>query len=115
MPYNPKNQLSLAGGVPYNVVNGTGSKEQLITMAKVESNFQENRANKIKIGDSSPIAPGGGLAAHEAKGGHLLERHVGKTDEELVKRLEEQSYITGASTFYDRATAERLIQIVIIN
>lgn len=37
LPYNPKNQLSLAGGVPYNVVNGVGLKEQLITMAKVES------------------------------------------------------------------------------
>ncbi|WP_148357604.1 ribonuclease YeeF family protein [Peribacillus simplex] len=113
LPYNPKNQLSLAGGVPYNVVNGAGLKEQLISMARVESNFQENRANKIKIGDSSPIAPGGGLAAHEAKGGHLLERHVGKTDEELVKRLEEQSYITGASTFYDRATAERLVNLAL--
>lgn len=37
LPYNPKNQLSLAGGVPYNVVNGVGLKEQLISMAKVES------------------------------------------------------------------------------
>ncbi|WP_342614461.1 T7SS effector LXG polymorphic toxin [Peribacillus frigoritolerans] len=37
LPYNPKNQLSMAGGVPYNVVNGAGLKEQLITMAKVES------------------------------------------------------------------------------
>ncbi|MFE4143894.1 T7SS effector LXG polymorphic toxin [Peribacillus sp. YIM B13472] len=36
LPYNPKNQLSLAGGVPYNVVNGVGLKEQLISMAKVE-------------------------------------------------------------------------------
>lgn len=37
LPYNPKNQLSLAGGVPYNVVNGAGLKEQLISMARVES------------------------------------------------------------------------------
>ncbi|MFS0811128.1 HNH/ENDO VII family nuclease [Peribacillus phoenicis] len=36
MPYNPKNQLSLAGGVPYNVVNGAGLKDQLISMARVE-------------------------------------------------------------------------------
>ncbi|WP_342602828.1 T7SS effector LXG polymorphic toxin [Peribacillus sp. FSL E2-0159] len=36
LPYNPKNQLSLAGGVPYNVVNGTGLKDQLISMARVE-------------------------------------------------------------------------------
>ncbi|MFE4352047.1 T7SS effector LXG polymorphic toxin [Peribacillus butanolivorans] len=37
LPYNPKNHLSLAGGVPYNVVNSTGLKEQLISMARVES------------------------------------------------------------------------------
>ncbi|MFD6441566.1 T7SS effector LXG polymorphic toxin, partial [Peribacillus sp. NPDC060186] len=37
LPYNPKNQVSLAGAVPYNVVNGTGLKEQLISMARVES------------------------------------------------------------------------------
>ncbi|CAH0173078.1 Ribonuclease YobL [Peribacillus simplex] len=36
LPYNPKNQLSLAGGVPYNVVNGAGLKDQLISMARVE-------------------------------------------------------------------------------
>ncbi|WP_057913841.1 T7SS effector LXG polymorphic toxin [Peribacillus muralis] len=35
LPYNPKNQLSMAGGVPYNVVDGVGLKDQLISMAKV--------------------------------------------------------------------------------
>ncbi|MCR8868363.1 T7SS effector LXG polymorphic toxin [Peribacillus frigoritolerans] len=44
LPYNPKNQLSLAGGVPYNVVNGVGLKDQLISMAKVESEVK--RAGK---------------------------------------------------------------------
>ncbi|MBD8135786.1 ribonuclease YeeF family protein [Bacillus sp. CFBP 13597] len=34
LPYNPKNQLSLAGGVPYNVVNGVGLKDQLISKAQ---------------------------------------------------------------------------------
>ncbi|MFD9625384.1 T7SS effector LXG polymorphic toxin [Peribacillus muralis] len=37
LPYNPKNQLSLAGGVPYNVVDGVGLRERLVSMAKVES------------------------------------------------------------------------------
>lgn len=36
LPYNPKNQLSMAGGVPYNVVDGVGLKERLVRMAKVE-------------------------------------------------------------------------------
>ncbi|PEO41979.1 hypothetical protein CN563_24790 [Bacillus sp. AFS026049] len=44
LPYNPKNQLSLAGGVPYNVVNGVGLKDQLISMARVESEVK--RAGK---------------------------------------------------------------------
>lgn len=42
LPYNPKNQLSLAGGVPYNTVNSTGLKEQLISMARVESEINDN-------------------------------------------------------------------------
>ncbi|MGY3312844.1 putative ribonuclease toxin of YeeF-YezG toxin-antitoxin module [Peribacillus simplex] len=52
LPYNPKNQLSLAGGVPYNVVNGVGLKDQLISMAKVESevsgNVRSNPDHKIR-------------------------------------------------------------------
>ncbi|GAB6256950.1 LXG family T7SS effector ribonuclease toxin YobL [Peribacillus sp. N1] len=46
LPYNPKNQLSLADGVPYNVVNGVGLKDQLISMAKVESEIN-SKGNKI--------------------------------------------------------------------
>jgi predicted ribonuclease toxin of YeeF-YezG toxin-antitoxin module len=49
LPYNPKNQLSLAGGVPYNVVNGVGLKDQLISMAKVESEVSgKGKGNDIK-------------------------------------------------------------------
>ncbi|MGW8423974.1 T7SS effector LXG polymorphic toxin [Peribacillus simplex] len=49
LPYNPKNQLSLAGGVPYNVVNGAGLKEQLISMAKVESQVNGDGGKKLTI------------------------------------------------------------------
>ncbi|MEC0251793.1 ribonuclease YeeF family protein [Bacillus halotolerans] len=62
----------------------------------------------VKQGDSTPLAPGGGLAAHEAKGGHLIERHVGKTDEELLKRLQINKKIRASSSFTDRPTAERV-------
>jgi Bacterial CdiA-CT RNAse A domain/Pre-toxin TG len=67
----------------------------------------------VKPGDSSPIAPGGGLAAHEAKGGHLIAKHVGKTDAELLQRLKDDPKITGASTFKDRATAEKIVSKVL--
>ncbi|MDW7613772.1 T7SS effector LXG polymorphic toxin [Peribacillus simplex] len=46
LPYNPKNQLTLAGGVPYNVVNGVGLKDQLISMARVESEVNKGTGNK---------------------------------------------------------------------
>ena len=55
------------------------------------------------------IVPGGGLAAHEAAGGHAIARHVGKTPEELAARLDAQPGIQGASTFTDMSTAETAI------
>ncbi|MHC5546189.1 T7SS effector LXG polymorphic toxin [Bacillus subtilis] len=62
----------------------------------------------VEQGDSTPLAPGGGLAAHEAKGGHLIYRHIGKTDEELLKRLQINKKIRASSSFTDRPTAERV-------
>ncbi|MGE7767282.1 ribonuclease YeeF family protein [Peribacillus sp. NPDC096540] len=57
LPYNPKNQLSLAGGVPYNVVNGAGVKDQLISMARVESEISGKGTGKVL--DSVPTVRNG--------------------------------------------------------
>ncbi len=57
----------------------------------------------------SPLAEGGGLAAHEAAGGHLLLKHVGQSESQLMQRLASEPTITGSSSFYDRATAESAI------
>ena len=62
-----------------------------------------------KVGGSSRVVPGGGLRAHENAGGHLIERHVGKTDTELSSRLSSQTNISAASSFPDRATAKRAV------
>lgn len=51
-----------------------------------------------------------GLEAHESKGGHLLDRHVNVTDQDLIHRLQNQKKISGASRFKDRKTAERVVQ-----
>ena len=37
LPYGPRTQFASAGQVPYNVVNGSELKDQLISMARVES------------------------------------------------------------------------------
>ena len=49
------------------------------------------------------------LSADEALGGHTLARHVGKTDAELAARLKSEPQISAASTYTDRAIAERSV------
>lgn len=49
------------------------------------------------------------LAADEALGGHTLARHVGAGDAELARRLADEPNLAAASTFTDRATAERAV------
>jgi hypothetical protein len=39
----------------------------------------------------------------------VLRKHVGQTDDELRSRLSEERHISAASTYTDRATAERAI------
>ncbi len=69
--------------------------------------------DNVKQGDKSSLAPGGGLAAHELKGGHLIDRHVGKTDGQLLERLKNNPKITGSSTFKGRMTAEKVADTVL--
>jgi hypothetical protein len=49
------------------------------------------------------------LSKDEEAGGHVLRKHVGRTDEQLRERLEHERHISGVSTYTDRATAERAI------
>lgn len=49
------------------------------------------------------------LEGDERRGGHTLARHVGKSDAELSQRLRQESQISAASTYTDRATAERVV------
>lgn len=49
------------------------------------------------------------LSIDEARGGHTLGRHVGRTDGQLRERLDREPNISAASTYTDRATAERVV------
>lgn len=63
--------------------------------------------------DSSPVAPGGGLQAHEDAGGHTLARrkaHVGATAEELLERQQgSRRPSSPMSSYFDRTAAERSV------
>lgn len=49
------------------------------------------------------------LSQDEATGGHILRKHVGQTDAELLERLERERRISGASTYTDRSAAEHAV------
>lgn len=49
------------------------------------------------------------LEADEARGGHTLARHVGRTDAQLRERLEDDRGISTASTYATQAIAERTV------
>jgi hypothetical protein len=63
--------------------------------------------------ERSPVASAAGpirdLSQDEAAGGHILRKHVGRTDDQLLERLDRERNISGASTYTDRATAERAV------
>jgi Bacterial CdiA-CT RNAse A domain len=46
------------------------------------------------------------LARDEQRGGHTLEKHVGRTDRQLEERLRRERHISAASTWTDLETAE---------
>lgn len=57
----------------------------------------------------APQPPPHDLSQDESRGGHTLRRHVGRSDEELRKRLEQESDISAASSYRDRAAAESAV------
>src|SRR5690606_37046049 len=60
-------------------------------------------------GPGAPVqVPGGGREAHEEVGGHLIERHVGKSEEWLVDRVRRDN-ISAASSFRDIDEAEHFV------
>jgi toxin YxiD len=59
-------------------------------------------------GDVSNVRPRN-LSEDEARGGHILRKHVGQTEEQLRERLERERSITGASTYTDRSIAEHAV------
>ena len=57
----------------------------------------------------SASAPVHDLSVDESMGGHTLQRHVGRSDADLIERLRREPQISSASTYTDRETAESVI------
>jgi hypothetical protein len=54
---------------------------------------------------AAPRRDGRDLRTDERLGGHTLQRHVGRSDADLVQRLRRERDISAASTYTDEATA----------
>lgn len=61
----------------------------------------------------NPEEAPGDLEKHESSGGHLLQKHVGKTQAELAARLAAEPDLKEVSTFLSRAEAESAVSTVL--
>ena len=68
------------------------------------------RAPAAVRGDHSQLYD---LQHDEALGGHTLERHIGRTDDELADRLRREPNISAASTYSDVTAARRTVALTI--
>jgi toxin YxiD len=66
-------------------------------------------AAKSSQNDPSDDAAGYDLTRDEARGGHTLEKHVGRSDQELRERLDRERNISAASTWTNREVAEETV------
>jgi hypothetical protein len=57
---------------------------------------------------ASRLVPGGGLQAHESAGGHLLLKHVGRTEKQLAERIAGEG-LPRAGSFSNRTVAEHVV------
>ena len=64
------------------------------------------RAGRIRLADNEAVAAKGA-------GGHTLERHVGKTPDELIARLERRPGLNETSSFRTVEEAEKFISAVV--
>jgi len=52
---------------------------------------------------------GGTLIFHDNSGGHAVQKHVGKTDAQLLARLAAEPHIKASSTFNDLTVADKAV------
>jgi hypothetical protein len=79
----------------------------LVLLAACQSSPQGATQTPTPAADSrATLGPRRDLAQDEAAGGHILRKHVGRTDEQLRERLEHERHISAASTYTDRDAAE---------
>lgn len=86
------------------VCNGSYLKRLCGTRAKKANPKESNSTSVEKIKDTILDEMEG-----PPKNGHTIERHVGKTEDELKKRLQTDK-VSAASTYYDKEIATKAVK-----
>jgi hypothetical protein len=74
------------------------------------SQSREHDSGRASAANDAAFAGGRyDLSRDEARGGHTLRKHVGRTDDELRDRLNRERDISAASTWTDRDSAETTV------
>jgi Bacterial CdiA-CT RNAse A domain len=72
-----------------------------------------NDPSRAEAKPNTDFAGGGArpydLGRDESRGGHTLSKHVGRSDQELLERLERERNISASSTWTNREAAEEAI------
>jgi hypothetical protein len=109
-----RNKKSPSAAVPAESVEREGKAEKSEKAENVAPTESFEKA--VPSGTATrkaTVVPGGGLDAHERAGGHLLKRHVGKTEADLIARLNQDRGIGSASSFANKAMAEAVCAAII--
>lgn len=82
--------------------------------AAAPSRDAQPRASNNRAGDRDAAGKSGAsdrydLGRDEQRGGHTLDKHVGRTDAELRERLDRERDISAASTWTDLTSAEETV------
>jgi hypothetical protein len=80
----------------------------VVALAACRRPPQGDSADRGAVAQAS-AGPARDLSQDEAAGGHTLSRHIVRSDAELRERLEREPDISAASTYIDRATAQRVV------
>ena len=70
---------------------------------------EETSSPAAGTASGTPQGPLRDLSQDERHGGHTLQKHVGRSDQQLAERLERERNIAAASTYTDRETAEQAV------
>ena len=94
---------------------GAGFALLAVLMAGCSGNARQGDQVEQRVGAAANTAGGPSverydLGADEKRGGHTIDKHVGRTDLELIDRLQREPDISAASTWTNLEVAEETVE-----